>query len=123
MTNAYQWFECLNVAIERKTNSIIQEAERLCEPYLASPSEPDPAPTPSDIPDLGAEMPPETPAAQNQSQTESTEAPAKGVHSHPSSKPSTFPKEELYRKVCAEILRSRCPACFGGKKFGRTFKV
>ncbi|KAJ7578219.1 hypothetical protein C8J56DRAFT_1112185 [Mycena floridula] len=100
LTAAIQWYECLR---QRVTNQVKMALEE-CGHYLESIKNPPPS---SDF--TGAAVPPANSSLPNSSAPKSTrESPNQTM-------------DCLSLAQCYRLLRDRCPACFGGKTFGRPF--
>ncbi|KAG6816073.1 hypothetical protein H0H93_008564, partial [Arthromyces matolae] len=101
---AIQWYDNLKVRIEERVEAAIVAADE----ELESAKVPDkPKPIPSDgLPDSSPPKVPDKPKP----------IPSDGL---PDSSPQPTSSDPLTE--CARILRQRCPACFGGTNFGKTF--
>ncbi|KAG7088856.1 hypothetical protein E1B28_012810 [Marasmius oreades] len=101
---AVQWFDCLQVMLDREMSRIIDECK----------------PTPSPSATLCEQMPSST--TNHLPTTTETSTPALLATARPASYTQSPPiPSVLLKEECATVLQRLCPACFGGDEFGRSF--
>lgn len=112
MGYAAQWLDGLRVLIEKRTESLLEQADTYLQAQLSVPSAIPTLPFDPDlskVPDI--QSPPDIALA-----TDSLPPPSEPSVSLPSPPPAVSPEE------CARELRQLCPACFGGTKHGRSLE-
>lgn len=104
LNSALQWYDILRTRIERSLDTAIEEADEQVKNYNTQL-----ATTDSKSFTSAKTILEETRSRKNESHT---------ICDAPDSGPTPTP---LTPGACARILRQRCPACFGGNKFGAPF--
>ncbi|KAG6835936.1 hypothetical protein H0H93_013187, partial [Arthromyces matolae] len=127
---AMQWYDNLHVSIEEQVESAIVSADKKMQERAKSSSLP--SKESKDTPTPVNELSPQ-PTAQEQVESaivsadkklegsaKSSSLPYKESKDTPTSDNHLSPQSTA-QEECARILQRRCPACFGGVTFGRTF--
>ncbi|KAJ7573140.1 hypothetical protein C8J56DRAFT_1066824 [Mycena floridula] len=112
-----QWYDCLKVMVSKRVDQAVQICAQAIDDFNSASRA---VPVASSAPDSPLERGSGGPAASNSDAASSSgrsDAPAPE-----SASPSREPELPLAPGEAARILQDRCPACFGGRLWGRSFR-